>query len=512
MLLIFAGCQSSNHYQDGFAGLKQLHINPGHPLADDSNPGNETSPLKTIQAGYKLALQNRSNSLGTRVWLHPAVYREAIQGGASGGGPPIVFQAVVPGTAVISGADLWNTGWTTDPGTNLEVNTWSHDWGVEANPWVKHKITITPLGRRREMLIVNGINLEQKLSLTETISSPGSFYVEESSDTIYVNPLEGPLANAQVEVAVRPTLVKCQGVSDLALKGIVFMHANSILPFSAVEIVEQDNIYVEDCRFEWNNWQGLSFWNTKGVTVRRSTATHNGGDGMEGSQVQGALFEECETSYNGWRAKKGGLNSWAIGQKFTRARNLTFCRHRSFGNETRGLWLDSDCSDIVIKDSYFANNGREGICLEACQGPTLISGCLITENQGGGLVTSNTHGLTLQNCVFDGNWSEVEGESAQVTIAGVDTRCFRDFVSGIPIVLGNDDWTWVENKMVGRNAAQAVIRSLFIPTNFNSERNTYWNPADDKVFHMRKKAPMTFGTWVIESNVDATSEFKLPMN
>ncbi len=74
------------------------------------------------------------------------------------------------------------------------------------------------------------------------------------------------------------------------------------------------------------------------------------------------------------------------------------------------------------------------------------------------------------------------------------------------------EWTWVENKMVGRNAAQAVIRSLFIPTNFNSERNTYWNPADDKVFHMRKKAPMTFGTWVIESNVDATSEFKLPMN
>ena len=83
-------------------------------------------------------------------------------------------------------------------------------------------------------------------------------------------------------------------------------------------------------------------------------------------------------------------------------------------------------------------------------------------------------------------------------------------MTGAPITLTNDDWTWSGNTMVGRDAAQAIVRTLFIPTNFTSVRNKYWNPAEDKVFFTPTAQALTLPLWTATTGLDASSNFEPP--
>ncbi|MCC5805877.1 MAG: right-handed parallel beta-helix repeat-containing protein [Opitutales bacterium] len=70
----------------------ELHVNPAHPSADDSNPGDLAFPLRTLAEAAARA------EPGTTVWVHPGTYTDALVLSTSGTSlQPIIFRATERG-------------------------------------------------------------------------------------------------------------------------------------------------------------------------------------------------------------------------------------------------------------------------------------------------------------------------------------------------------------------------------------------------------------------------------
>ncbi|MBI2326703.1 right-handed parallel beta-helix repeat-containing protein [Candidatus Curtissbacteria bacterium] len=504
---------------DPYASLEQLHVNVANPSASDSNPGTEASPLSTIVEGLDRAYAaRRDTGVGTRVWIHPGTYREGnslVAGFFESGTQPIVLQATEKNRVIISGSDVWG-GWSFDGGSNAYIHSWPYSWGVTPNPW-PGDIDIEPIVLRREMIFVNGTALAQKLSAAELAS--GSFYVDESADRVYLRPPSGvDMGSATVEVAVRPVLFRAQGLHNLILIGLTFQHAASEIQVAAVHIVDQNNVTIEDVTVQWNNWTGFSF-SGNNLQVRRAVAKNNGGDGMGSYQAHTLLIEDSETSYNDWRGALGGFISWDPGNKFLENRDLTIRRHKSFNNFARGLWLDGDNVNVILEDIVLEGNGYDGIFIEANPGPITLRNCQIRNNRGAGIQTSTTHNLTVQGCTIEGNRPappfEIQTPS-QILITGGLDREVIDHITNVPYILNNENWTWVDNTIVGSVDAPLVYKNTLpesywnrIMTTSTFDRNRYWSPAGDRVFDT-PFGILNFDEWKSRTGKDGSSSFAPP--
>src|SRR6476646_218171 len=113
-------------------GLETVTLYVDAVKGSDSNPGTSQLPLKTRGAGATKAISNNQASIGTRVIVRAGTYREAINMPFSAKDTtlPITFQAAVPGTAIISGADVW-TGWKVYNGNSkIYTHSWASKWGL----------------------------------------------------------------------------------------------------------------------------------------------------------------------------------------------------------------------------------------------------------------------------------------------------------------------------------------------------------------------------------------------
>ena len=468
----------------------------------DSSSGSATAPLRTIGAALDRAVANRSSGHGTRINVAPGVYRESLIGTFnSAPSPVIVIQATEPGAVTISGADVW-TGWSCSGDRCSKA--WPYRWGTDPNPW---RISIGELARRREMVLVNGTNLDQHMSLGAL--TPGSFFVDESAGRIHVRAPAGVDLNAAVvEVAVRPRLMRLQGMSDFVVRGLRFSHAASEFRSSAVQIVDQNRVVIEDSTFSWNGQTGISF-KGRDFTIRNTYMNNNGSSGFSGFKVADVLFEDTESSYNNWRGERAAYRGWNVGHKFVSAHRLTLRRHVAVGNWTRGFWLDVDAARVVIEDSVFCDNRTNGIFVEASQGPITIRDSVFCRNVESGLLTSATHRLTLESNVFYDN-----GRSA-VHISGDFNRSSTDWETGERYTLNNEDWTWLRNVM--RASGDHLIISTTHPADrfaalMASSRfseNTYWHASRQEVFQVGGGSRLNFDGWRSRTSQDATSSFRV---
>ncbi len=155
-----------------------LHVDTQSGQAADDNDGSEGHPLKTISRAVELSAP------GTRILVYPGTYRESVTIGAAQSGTelaPLVIEAKEPGSAVLSGSDVY-TDWTHYV-SNTWYTTWTNNWGVYPNPplpWPE----ISELGRRREMVFVNGSFYWQVLGMAAMTSE--TFYVDDANQRIYI--------------------------------------------------------------------------------------------------------------------------------------------------------------------------------------------------------------------------------------------------------------------------------------------------------------------------------------
>ena len=292
--------RSSGQEQVSGQTVTAAEIYVGGTRGSDVNSGTRDHPVKTISKAIRMARANNSRNIPTRVLVNPGVYRDAAVwvAGSRETEAPITIMASKGGTVTISGSDVWSN-WQPDE-RNLRVLThrWPYKWGLCSVPrgWP----SVQDIARRKEMIFVNGDLMTQVLSLADM--KENSFFVDELNAQVHIwVPAETNVQTATIEVAVRPELLRFQGQSNLALRGLKFVHANSCFSKAAVAIFGGSNNRVEDSEFTWNNWTGFSAGASLNFAVRRVIANNNGGPGLEGYVLNDTVFENVELSQRSYK-------------------------------------------------------------------------------------------------------------------------------------------------------------------------------------------------------------------
>jgi hypothetical protein len=496
-----------------------LHVNVGAANASDENPGTEKLPLQSISRATALAVANNAKGVGTRIRIAPGMYRDRVDlpyRGKKQTDAPIVFEATEKGKSILSGADIFTDWRKVDGEENIYWHAWPHKWGpreqVKDPVWIKCGIFYEPILLRKETAYCNGQLL--KLVLSPLDLREGTMYVSEEEEKLIVWLPRGLDARtALMEVPVRAGLFRVRAQRNIVLRGLVVQHDNSYYGMSSAVSFSQNsqNIVIEDCRFEWNNCGGYGFNTVREVTVRRVVSNYNGGSGAQGSRLHNVLFEDTENSYNNWRGHWGEFYGWSVsGTKFLEVSNAVWRRNRSFGNYGFGFWFDIGCHDIVMDACFWARNTRQGIFIEANQGPITIQNSVIAFN-GGGVMSTNSQGVTLAHNVLYGN------ASSQICPQGKRDRPIRHWSYGGKtenLVLNIRDWNLTGNVVVSIGKRQTGLNlayadpELFIKT-LASDGNIWFNASASRVF-MLSGVPMNLAEWRSVSGQDRQSRFADP--
>jgi hypothetical protein len=429
-----------------------LSVDVMNPIAADSNPGTPAQPFRTIGAAVQVARSNNLKGVGTKISISPGIYREQIllpiESNATNA--PIVIEAQRAGSVTIEGTDVW-TGWQRQTGTNIYTHPWPYQWGLAAYPagW-EGNVVLTDIVRRREMLFVNDQLFQQVLTPSGLVDN--SFYVSEQTGTIFLR-LDGntDITASQVEVSVRSPLFRAQGRTNLVLRGLTFHRGNPALPDAAVQVVDSSTVLIENCGFYVNNWDGLDVQVSNDVIIRSTIANNNGASGMSGFRLRRFLFEDSETSFNNWRGAEGGFYGWSVaGGEFSEIHDGLIQRYSSTSNQARGCWLDSDNINITVDFADVGQNYRDGIFIEANEGPIAIRNSYIHENLNA-ILGANSTDVSLNGNYF---WANTQ---SQIQITGVLNREVSNWETGAQYTLSAERWTVDGNIIQSQSADQAWL-------------------------------------------------------
>lgn len=494
-----------------------LYVNNQHPQALDTNPGTVSLPLKTIGKAAEIAQINKKNNIGTKIVIYSGTYRESISLKQEGQktNAPIIFAAKEIGNVIISGADIWQ-GWQRYQKTGIYTHPWPYKWGLSGNPWTKWNVDFRPILQRQEMVFVKGKLLKQVLSLAEV--TEGTFYVSEAESSLYIYPPSGTdIANDTIEVANRRNVFDVIGSKNIALIGITFKHCACGVFDASLNIIKSTNILVDKSQFIWNNWLGLSISNSQNVIIRMSQANHNGEAGMKGYRVKNLLLEDTENSYNNWRGAWGEFYGWDAGQKFLFLHNGTFRRYKAVGNQSAGLWLDTDIENVLIEDAEICENAHHALYIEAVQGPLAVKNSVICNNHeisknkddtwyNPGIFTASSSNITLENNIICNN------ERSQIRVMTQEQRDVENFETGKTTTLKMENWTLKNNLIVGNSPTQLVIETPgwnHFLNSLTSAGNTWYNLKNGKVFKVDDRE-LAFKDWQSLTKQDLNSVFAAP--
>ncbi len=496
---------------------------------NDSNPGTQALPFKTIGKGVSVATAVVATT-GSRIIVNPGTYRESITfANSPAGSLPITVEAATNGTVTVSGADVY-TGWQVYNGNpQIYTNSWAYNWGLcpaELGDGAPYQ---TALLLRREMVFMNGIPLTQVLSLSDVVY-PDMFYVDETSGVIYVWPPAGvDINSATVEVATRDPLVTVMGWNSLVFRGITFQYANSCHNDRAVWVeANSSNILFDTDTFQWNNAKGLNFvvpFNN--VTVENSYGLHNGQTGFTDFQGLYAEYTNDTANYNNWRGAEGSYYSWAMGGfYFSQDHYATVSNLTAMYTVGNGYHWDTDNIQSTATNVLAAGNMLNGIFYEKDPGPLTLSNSTIADNTpnpeipqfaGGGILIRNSENLTFTNNQIFGN-----GNSQLYITGAAGGLMITDWQYGTQYNLVSSYLTFSQDVMESTAASAYTFDDPFLNgtdwtsfyTTLVSGQNTWWNPSNSVVFG--EPVPVTFTyvdflTWQLTTLQDLTSTFQEPI-
>jgi parallel beta-helix repeat protein len=487
---------------------RTIHVDCANPRASDENNGSLAQPVRTVQRGIDLA------EAGTRVLIHPGIYRETVRlpAGKSGAETrPLVIEASQKGKAVISGADVWEN-WKPEGDPGLYSHEWPQKWGTPEIPekwrdwWSKTVKEDAPISRRREIVVVDGRLLRQELSAAEL--EDNAFFADEHECRIYIRlPKDKEPAESLVEVAVRSmgfgydVADQSPGPSCYVVRGLVIRHVAgpAELPQRGFICEHEGGVFrgskylIEDCEFLWNNWGGAGIKGEDAV-VRRCSFSDNGSKGMAGN-VKRALFEDNESSRNNWRMSRVGFRGWIVcAMKFMVSKNVVVRRHRSIDNETSGMWFDWDNKNVLIEDCALHGNGPFGLYIEANSGPFTVRNCEISGNYRG-IMIANSEDVTIEGSqLLDNETGILISPRKTRKVKNRDLRVQRLTMRGNTIAASNG-----ERHLLNFSDYPFVIQTLI------AERNAYAGPLD-QAFTIGPDR-IGFAEWQARSGQDSDSRF-----
>jgi len=488
----------------------ELHVAPD---GDDAGTGDASTPLRTVGQAVKTAARQSDLGKAVRIVVHPGIYREEVSVPKHTCETPGVLSidSETAGEAVLCGSDAWQDGWSLfrvedeewkwfagdDRFRDARIfrHDWSHAWEQAENPWGDSEIILDPVVKRTEMVFMNGIPLRPVAAFGEL--REGTFHVNTDVKKLYVWPPAGTEPQtALTEVAIRAGVLDTGGRNNVALRGLVFRQARGATQRTGLLVNGSRNVLVENCRFEWNGWNGTGCANSEDVTYRKCTAENNGIGGMGAYQTRNLLIEDSVDAHNNWRGRMGGFVNWANGSKFFSTRRLTVRRHKAYGNESCGLWIDYDNRDVLLENVELKDNLLAGAFLEASQGPILMRDCTISGNRVGVMDGRSDNVTLVHNRIFN-------NRDAQVLFSGDPKgRDITEFDSKTKLYSKSRNWRIEGNTLEtdSRSAFLVLVARHISDVQWESIRqeiqvlkNTYVAPAD-AVFRVRDKS-FTLEEW-----------------
>lgn len=421
--------------------------------------GSTDLPFPNIAWGVAQAQSLRKQGLAVHLLVAPGVYRETISVGSAGTAPkPLVIEAASPGSVIVSGAEV-EARWTRVIGTPQYSAPWLNNWGLSPLPSGTTSSSVPYLVRRREALLVDGTPLAQVANRNDL--TPGTFVVDESANQIFLVPPSGitDLAGHLVEVAVRERTLDVKAYArSVAVKGFVFEAGAA--PFTRYMAYVSDNadILIEENTFRYSSWGGLGLCCTQGVTARDNVAVDNGGNGLDTYKAHNALIEGNYIARNNVRGFRSGYVGWSTaGSKNFRMHGAVFRGNTYDGNFARGLWFDTDVKGILIDGDRSCGNLRDGVFIEATQGPLTIQDTTFCNNGGAGIAVSTSGNVRVERSTLSNN------AYGQLVFTGVPSRTWTDHVTGASITMGFfKSWTLASNTLSSTGSAP-LIYSPVIP-------------------------------------------------
>lgn len=484
-----------------------LFVDNQNPAASDSNPGTEARPFLTVSQGARAAVADNQRGIGVKVYIKPGIYREQVAFPQTGNETPaaMIFEGTVRGSVILAGSDVW-TGWQQVNG-NLYQHPWPYTWGIAPYPpgW-DGNTTLEDIVRRREMVFVNGHTLSQSLSYSNLTDY--SFFVDETAHILYVQLGSSMSMNgATVEVAIRPRIFTVDGKTNFVLRDLVFKHGNAAVQDPAVSIMDSNNVLVEGCSINWNNWIGLALSNDSNMTLSNDTGNNNGGEGFDVYNMKNLVLDGNETSYNNWRGARGNFFGWSVtGAKIGGVHVGRVSHHVSALNRARGLWLDYDNRDFTVDGLSAVWNYNDGIFIEANPGPILVQNSTFANNQGAaGIAGANSSDVTLLNNAITGNTAE------QILITGDLDRTVVNWETNGQQNVQATRWTIRSNTMTSQGSSQAlmVVTQNWPPflTTLSADYNIWMKAGGQQAFQVGSSW-LSFTQWQSLVNADSTSVFQ----
>ena len=478
-------------------------------LASTSLVGTSVAPLQTIQAAVNLATLKNQQNIAARIVVNPGVYRESINIGASQTTAALTIEASTTGTSVISGSDVM-TGWQYETGGTY-YHSWSYNFGTCPIPtgWP----SISTLGRRTEMVFVNGASLTQVLSLSAL--APGKFYVDESTNQLLIKPpVNTNMSTAVVEAATRSQILNISGRSNVVVRGLTIEHARSCINHSAASISSSNGVLVDSVHANWNNWGGLEVTSSSNITVQYTEASHNGGVGLHGYKDTNSLWTNNKTDYNNWRGAEGGLLDWGMGGfKSLLMHTATVQYHHSYGNQAQGLWFDTDNKNITINTVYLSNNRLANLQLEANEGPIVVKNSYLCNGLAGAELL-NSAKTTFQNDTFYNNGTSGAQYDAQIFVGGrKGGHVIYDWQTGAYYDLFTKDMVLSGNKFLDSNSGQNVFGTYLsggdwsnFANTLNAVSNRWYDPHTTTAYKI-PSGKVNFSSWKSAVGTDYTSSW-----
>ena len=371
---------------------------------------------------------------------------------------------------------------------------------------------LSEIGVRRELVSINNILYTQVLSLSEL--EPGSYFVGD--DKIYIYPA-GEWASPSI--ASLDTGVSINECGDIAINNLTIREfaTKPDKQTAALSISKSKGITLDSVKILSNNWSGLSLDQSESITIRGLESDQNGFEGIVGHWNWDVHFEDCKITRNNWRAYRGGMHNWAIGQKFLKNHRLTFLRCLFEENFTKGLWIDFANEDVLISNCTIRDNMGIGLALEANGEAVVVQECLISGNEHWGIEVRASTNLIIANNVIKDNAAgflsrSPEPEGRVVRRYDETTRATIEEYR----IYKSRDWTVRDNVFENNGGIAANGRSQtmwFVDqsdmTLFETslwDNNTYRH-SEDRIFGFPGQFWVTLDKWQ-ETGIDQASTYE----
>ena len=374
------------------------------PKGDDSHPGTQDAPLKTISAAAELA------EAGDTILVLEGVYRERVSPPRSGNpGKPIIYRGEPGKRVIVKGSEVWRPKWNSEGNGVFSAHPDDSMFDDRSREYIDHynplKVALasTPWSREGKREFERGFGGDERLIYTcgqvfvdgkpflevpyREELKPDAWWYDGKKDRLFVDFGQRSPEECIVELTTRRRIFAPQrrGLGYIVVDGFIFEHCGNQYPtnFWEVPANAQRGAVGTEAGHHWViRHNVIRYAKTFALDVGRINGTsdrdssfdnlvesnyiiENGSAGIMSCGSRNLVIRKNVILRNN-RLHFLGEKRWEqAGIKcHLLADGLIEGNYVAWNHDTYGVWLDNRFPDSEITGNVIHDNGRAGVFLE----------------------------------------------------------------------------------------------------------------------------------------------------